>query len=53
MLKNWQTIVCQRNRRHFEKIIFKNVVTNVGDVNEIAIHAVVTNTGIVEVFANL
>ena len=39
--------------RQFKKIVLKNVLATVGDVNKIAIQAVVANIGIVEVFANL
>jgi hypothetical protein len=53
VLKNWQPIVHWGHWRHFKKIIFKNVLATVGNVNEIAIQAVVANIGIVEVFANL
>lgn len=53
MLKNRQPIVCWGHWRHFKKIVLKNVLATVGNVNEIAIQAVIANIGIVEIFANL
>jgi len=42
-----------RHWRHFKKQFFENVLATVGDVDKVAIQAVVANIGTVEVFAKL
>jgi len=53
VLENGQPIGQPGPRHHFRNDFFENVSLAVGDVDEIAVQAVVANTGTVKVFANL